>query len=538
MKRIYKIVPVFAMALALGFTSCVGDLDVTPIDPNMTTELNIDGLFNKCYANFALAGNGGANGDCDVDGIDGGTSGLVRQMFNTNELTTDEAICAWLTDDGVAALNNNTYNASNPFIKGYYARLTTGIAYCNQYLSEAGDGDKQKSAEIRFLRAFQYYLLMDGFGNIPFTTTPMTKPVRYTRAEAYAFIENELKEIEGDLADAKAKTSSDANYGRVDKAADWLLLSRLYLNAEVYTGTAEWQKAADYAKKVMDSPYKLNEEGKNGWSAYQMLFMADNSESSASTEGVFPLLQDGLKTTSWGVSLFLSAACFSNDMHANPNDAAGVNGVSGQAWGGNRARPELVKKFFPTGNIPQAESYTTAELAGDDRALFWGIDRTLDVVEPKTFVNGYSVAKFTNFRSDNQNASDATFMDTDFFILRSAEAYLTYAEANARLNGGTTTGEGTEAINKIRERANASTRERGYSLSEILDEWSREFYFEGRRRIDLVRFGKFGGYNSDYKWQWKGGDYAGRNFDETKNIFPIPTSDLTANENLVQNPGY
>ena len=106
------------------------------------------------------------------------------------------------------------------------------------------------------------------------------------------------------------------------------------------------------------------------------------------------------------------------------------------------------------------------------------------------------------------------------------------------MNGGTTTGEGTEAINKIRERANASTRERGYSLSEILDEWSREFYFEGRRRIDLVRFGKFGGYNSDYKWQWKGGDYAGRNFDEKKNIFPIPTSDLTANENLVQNPGY
>ena len=94
MKRIYKIVPVFAMALALGFTSCVGDLDVTPIDPNMSTELNIDGLFNKCYANFALAGNGGANGDCDVDGIDGGTSGLIRQMFNTNELTTDEAICA------------------------------------------------------------------------------------------------------------------------------------------------------------------------------------------------------------------------------------------------------------------------------------------------------------------------------------------------------------------------------------------------------------------------------------------------------------
>lgn len=538
MKRIYKIVPIFAMALALGFTSCVGDLDVTPIDPNLSTDLNPDGLFNKCYANFALAGNGGANGDCDVDGIDGGTSGLVRQMFNTNELTTDEAVCAWLTDDGVAALNNDTYNASNPFIKGYYARLTTGIAYCNQYISVAGDNDKQKVAEVRFLRAFQYYLLMDAFGNIPFTTQPMTKPVRYTRAEAYAFIENELKEIEPDLADARAKNSSDPDYGRVDKAADWLLLSRLYLNAKVYTGKEEWQNAATYAKKVMDSPYKLNMDGNNGWSAYQMLFMGDNGESSASTEAVFPLLQDGLKTTSWGVSLFLSASCFSNDMHANPNDEEGVNGVTAQAWGGNRARPELVKKFFPNGNIPAAESYNTAEMAGDDRALLWGKDRTLDIEAQNTFKNGFSVAKFTNFKSDGSNGHDNTFMDTDFFLLRSAEAYLTFAEANARLNGGTTTAEGTAAINKIRERANASTRETGYTLSEILDEWSREFYFEGRRRVDLIRFGKFGGYNSDYKWQWKGGEYAGKNFDETKNIFPIPTSDLTANGNLVQNPGY
>ena len=101
-KYIKNIVPVAALLLTMGTTtSCVGDLDVTPINPNIQTNLNIDGLFNKCYANFAMAGNGGANGDCDIDGIDGGTSGFVRQTFNANELPTDEAICGW-GDDGIA----------------------------------------------------------------------------------------------------------------------------------------------------------------------------------------------------------------------------------------------------------------------------------------------------------------------------------------------------------------------------------------------------------------------------------------------------
>ena len=90
-------------------------------------------------------------------------------------------------------------------------------------------------------------------------------------------------------------------------------------------------------------------------------------------------------------------------------------------------------------------------------------------------------------------------MDTDFFLFRTAEAYLTYAEATARLNGGTATTEGINAINAVRGRANAVQRS-GYSLNDILDEWSREFYFEGRRRVDLIRFGKFGG-TTDYIWQ-------------------------------------
>ena len=187
-KYIKNIVPATFMMLALGATSCIGDLDVDPIDPNIDTNVDLNGLFNKCYANMALAGNGGANGDCDIDGLDGGTTGFIRQLFNSNELTTDEAICGW-GDEGVASFCYNTYNASHPMLNGFYARLTTGITYCNQYLAMAGDTDATMSAEIRFVRALHYFLLMDGWGNIPFTLEPMTKPEQRSRAQMYEWLE-------------------------------------------------------------------------------------------------------------------------------------------------------------------------------------------------------------------------------------------------------------------------------------------------------------------------------------------------------------
>ena len=362
------------------------------------------------------------------------------------------------------------------------------------------------------------------------------------RADLFKWIEDELLAIEPDLADAKAKKSSDEGYGRVDKAAAWLLLARMYLNAEVYTGTAQWEKAKTYAKKVMDSDYKLNTEGataNNGykWSPYQMLFLGDNGESSAAYEGIFILLQDGIRTTSWGTSLFLMAGCF--DAQMTRGEEIGLDGTNGTSatWGGNRARKQLVEKFFPNDDAPLG---TTAEIlakANDDRALFWGAGHTLSADDPSTFTSGFGVAKFLNFYSTGESSHHNQFPDMDYFLMRKAEAYLTFAEADARLNGGNTTSEGTEAVKQIRGRAHASTSSASYSLDNILDEWSREFFFEGRRRSDLVRFGYFGGI-SEYKWEWKGGTYAGSNFSSNLNIFPIPYSDLNVNHNLKQNPGY
>lgn len=560
MKKALKyIIPAAALLLTAGLSSCVDDLDVTPRDPNISIEYDAEGLFNKCYAGFALEGNNGG-GSTDIVASDAGTTGLIRQMWNTNELPTDEAICGW-GDTGISEFVFNTFDATHPMVAMYYNRLTVGIDYCNQYINEQSGYNKTMTAEVRLLRAIEYYLLMDAFGNVPFATT-LTKPTQMPRAEMYAWLVNEIQEIEPDLSDAKAKKSSDIGYGRLDKAAAWMLLMRLYLNAEVYTGTPQWENAAKYARQLINSDYRLqmnpvitqvtktdangnpmrDEDGnpittEYKFSAYQSLFMGDNGETDAAYEAIFPVMADGITTQQYGASCYLVQSTFNDAMMCNPYDKSSVNGLT-SPWAGNRARADLVKKFFPQADAPNVPSYTMVERAKDDRAIFWGLDATIFATDPSTFTTGFGICKFTNFKTDGSKGHNITFPDTDFFFFRLAEAYLTLAECDARQHGGSTTSEGTNALNTLRKRANASQRTNSnYSLNDILDEWSREFYFEGRRRVDLIRFNKFGG-NNGYNWEWKGGVYEGRDFDKYRNVYAIPSKELTANKNLRQNEGY
>lgn len=532
--HIKSLIPAAALAFSFGLSSCVGDLDVTPIDPNTNTKADPEALFNKCYANMGVAGNGGADGDCDIDGLDGGTTGFVRQLFNAQSLTTDEAICAW-GDGGVPEFNYNAWSDSHPMLKGFYYRLYFGITVCNHYLEIAKDKDAQMTAEVRFLRALYYYYLMDGWGNISIILNVSNAKVpQSSRQEVYAWIEKELLEIEPQLAAAKPEKEGEDGYGRADQAAAWLLLSRLYLNAEVYTGTAQWAKAKEYAKKVIDSPFALHTAAtQNGWTAYQQLFMGDNGTNGASKEAILPILQDGKTTTSYGTTLFLMASSYIAGM----NDTQFVSGNgTDQNWAGNRALPNLVAKFFPSSTPPKLTTSLMQAAAGDDRALFWGKERTLDIDKAGDFKQGYSVTKFCNYYLDGSSPHNTKFPDADFFLMRAAEAYLTFAEADARINGGTTSPDGTTAANALRQRAHANTLP-SFNLDQLLNEWAREFYFEGRRRTDLIRHGKFGG-NNNYSWQWKGGAKAGVNFSANLNLFAIPDAEINSNPDLKQNPGY
>ncbi|MCQ2255263.1 MAG: RagB/SusD family nutrient uptake outer membrane protein [Bacteroidaceae bacterium] len=527
-KYIRNIVPAAAFALTMGLSSC-DFLDVEPLDPNNVSTVDEVSLYTKCYANMALAGNGGANGDCDIDRLDGGTTGFVRQLWNANELTTDEAICAW-GDTGIPAFNYNQWDASHPMLEGFYNRLYAGINYCNHYLDVCKDVNETRQAEVRFLRALYYYYLMDCFGNVPFATEISAEaPQQIKRADLFTWIESELKEVEDKLLEPKARKSTDEGYGRADKDAAYLLRARMYLNAEVYTGKAQWQNAKDYAKKVIDGPHKIWKQGKNGFSAYQMLFMGDNGENGASQEAILPLLQDGKTTTSWGTTLFLMASCWKADM-----DTEG-NYNTTEFWAGNRARAAFVAKFFPNGDAPAVSLSDMPIVAGDDRALLFGIDRELTVSNPNEYTSGYSVGKFRNTYTSGSTGHSTQFIDTDFFLMRSAEAYLIFAEADARLNNGQTSQEGTDYINELRERANTTTYPQ-YSVNQILDERARELYHEGFRRTDLIRYNLF--HTADYVWEWKGGAQNGSSFSADRDIFAIPAEDINANPNLTQNPGY
>jgi hypothetical protein len=509
----------FAMGVS---TSCISDLDVEPIDPSVTQTFEQDGVFAKIYATLALTGQEGPAGRGDVDGIDEGTSAFVRLIWNLNELTTDEAICSW-GDPGIPEMNFNRWSSSHDQITGVYGRFYFNVTLCNHFLEQTEGMTDEKTmkqrAETRFLRALNYFYLMDFFGSVPFTEVVATEaPKQISRADLFDYVEKELTECEADMYDPK-----QAPYYRADKAANWLLKSRLYLNAEVYTGTPKWNEAATYAKKVMDSAYKLNPD-------YTHLFMGDNSGSNinkAPQEIILPIAADGIKTRSWGSSLFLIASTRTSGM---------PNWGSTEGWGGNRARATLVKKFFPDGNIP-ANAYVTPTTTGaaDKRALFFvdPNDRTLEIQKVEIFKQGYSVMKYNNARADGASPSDTQFPDMDVPFLRAAEAYLTFAEATLRAGGSND--EALTAINALRTRANAPIFTT-INLDRILDEKAREFYFEGHRRTDLIRYGYYG--SGDYNWDWKGGSPSGTKFSEIYNLFPIPSTDMNSNENLVQNPGY
>ena len=548
--NIKKAFPIVGLAMTLGMSSCVNDLNVEPIDPRLNTQVNADKLFNKMYAEFVFEGKG--PGESELDLGDPGLSVLYRLLWNANELTTDEAICGW-TDHGTGEFSKNSFTAANESLYGLWWRLNFGVSICNQYLKECADYDKTMTAEAHFMRDLYYYYLLDNFGNPSFSETmPDPDPKQIKSADLYNFIVKDLEENMGNMLPPSVRKKGEKNYSRADQSAAWMLLARLYLNAEKYTGKAEWTKAKEYAEKVIKESGRTLWEGDNAtthrsandkYSAYQMLFMADNDQTGAYNECIFGFALDGATAASWGASTFLHGSTWDANM------AADYPQKSSQAWGGNRTRVDLGKKLISLNDLESLKSWTPETItkaAGDDRALLYGdnADGTHGKKDRKytndylaTFTDGLAITKFTSDRSDDGATANSDHCDNDIMLMRLPEAYYIYAEAEAREAGSEVTlTEGTRLINEVRKRANNNNLLSSYTLNELLDERARELYFEGLRRTDLIRYGYFG--NSNYTWQWKGGVQEGGKFPSYFNIFPIPQTELGTNHNLKQNPGY
>ena len=365
-------------------------------------------------------------------------------------------------------------------------------------------------AEARFLRAYQYWVMIDLYGNPPFVTeaTPTGKvyPEQISRADLFKYIESELKAIVGDLLAPK-----QAGYGRADKAAAWTLLSRLYLNAEIYTGTQRYADAAEYAEKVISSgSYRL-------MSDYSHLFLADNNLNN--DEVILSINYDGRQSQNWGGMTYLINASTGEEAKKTTGMNMGVGG-----WQGNRATTALLALFG-------------ADAAKDKRCLMKE-SSTPNITDVKNFNQGVYVYKFRNVTSTGANGSNSDHADTDFPLFRLAELYLNYAEAAVRGHGDKA--KALQYLNLLRERAygnNSGNYTTLPSLEGLLAERGRELYWEAQRRTDLIRFGKFVG--SDYVWPWKGGVAAGKAIETYRVLYPLPSDDLQANpQNLRQNTGY
>jgi hypothetical protein len=521
MKNLSKIFTAAAI-IAVSFSSCKKDLNLTPTnditaDVTYANPAGYKSVLAKVYASFATTGGNGA-GSSDLGGIDAGTSDFLRLYWNAQELTTDEGLCVW-NDAGVYELNYLTFSSENILLRGLYTRSLYQITVANEFLRESTPekvsargitgADATNIAnyrnEIRFLRAYQYWVLMDLYGNPPFITEAdqigKVAPKQITRAELFKYVESELLAIEPALA-----TTNE--YGRITRGAADILLSRVYLNASVYTGTAKNTEAITYASKVIAGPYALA-------AAYKNLFLADNNLNNPET--ILSINYDGYNTQNYGGSTFLINASINGDM--NPNQYGVPNG----GWGGIHASSTLPAMFTD---------------AADKRAMFFGDKAANDDIG--VFTDGLRVVKFKNVTQANVNAPsvNGTLCSTDFPLFRLPEAYLNYAEAVLRGGAGGSNAQAISYVNLLRQRAygNTAGNVTNLTLDNVLTERAKEFYWEGYRRTDLIRFGKFT--DGSYLWPWKGGVKAGRAIAATRALFPIPAADVVANPNLTQNPGY
>lgn len=525
---------ILAVAVVFAISSCAKKLDLLPVNDltPSTTYANAAGykaVLAKLYGTLSITGNTGPAGSPDISGgLDEGSQvAFIRMLFNCEELPTDEAVVAW-NDQTIKDFHNLSWTSSDPFLKGIYARPIYNITLINEYLRESTDAKlaergitgadatdiKNSVGEARFLRAFNYWVMMDLFGKSTFITEAdgvgTFLPKEISRADLFAYIESELKAIESELAPARS-----AEYGRVDQGAAWALLARIYLNAKVYTGTEHNTDAITYAKKVIDAGYSLHTN-------YGELFMADNDK--RKNEFMFAINCDGLRTQAYGNTTFF-VHCASGDDH----NEYGVGG----GWYGYRATQGLADKFPDLSGATDKRAMFTTSKYGTSSAQ-------INIADISNFDNGLHVNKYKNIRSDGAPTSDQeskTFADVDFPVFRLSEMYLIYAEAVLRGGSGGDLTTALGYINNIRNRANAGAISAGQlDLNFILDERARELYWEGHRRTDLVRYGLLT--TGTYVWPWKGGVATGTAVDAKYNIFPIPATNRTSNPNLTQNDGY
>jgi starch-binding outer membrane protein, SusD/RagB family len=445
------------------------------------------------------------------------------QEVNSNEVLIPQRGGDW--EDGRQWIKTHlhTQNGTEDCYRNAWSFLFTGVANCNWAIyninqaSSKGNIDAAKAktyiAEIRGLRALYYYWLLDSFGNVPisdvYPAPAGVLPTPSTRAEVYAFVESELNAASADLG-------RDIVYGRFNYYAAQALLSKLYLNAAVYKGSAEWAKASAAAQNVIaGNKYSLA-------ATYRDNFKTNNE---TSPEMIFAIPYD--KVFAQGFNLPQMTLHYESQKTFNLQE---------QPWNGYCTATDFYNSYDnadvrKTNNFlagPQFAADGTTRLndgnaeATDPDGAPLTFTPEVNAIEPNALRQaGARIAKYEFEIGGTRNLSN------DFPILRYTDILLVKAEADARAAGNWSGA--VAVVDQIRTRAGlGSIGSISADGSEFLAERSREVFYEGWRRQDLIRFGKFN-------------DARGlrpNSSDAKRILWPIPTSQINANPNLKQNDGY
>ncbi|MDA0777739.1 MAG: RagB/SusD family nutrient uptake outer membrane protein [Bacteroidetes bacterium] len=444
--------------------------------------------------------------------------GWIGGPWVTNVVSSDEGIVPtrgtdWAENGQWARMHEHDFNAEDFYANFSWNPLYSGINNVNRIifqLEETGtDAALQTIKELRVLRAINYYYLMDIYGNVPLVTSFVDaeeNPSNNSRAEIYAFVTSEVEAVINDLPEDVSST-----YGKINKWVAHALLSKVYLNAEVYSGKAQWEKVIENTDAIINSGnYDLAIDFFDNFSI----------SNEGSPENIFVFVYD--RVFSKGMSVAVRTLHYESQKTFNFN---------AQPWNGYSSLSDFYDKFDDD-DVRKNSFVVGPQFDSSGNPL---IDASAEPSDPDgqpvTFTphitglrnalrqEGARIGKF-----EFELGGDPANMNNDFPLFRYGDILLTKAEAELRLSN---IGVALVIVNMIRNRAGVPPLAT-LTLEDMLDERGRETAFEGYRRQDQIRFGTF-----NDAWQFKSVDPSNH-----VNIFPIARRQLEANPNLKQNPGY
>lgn len=505
-----------ATALLLGFSGCKVDEDVyslyTP-ETFYSNETQVLSSLSGVYRNFA------------------GLTGMGVE-YRIMELSADQVVVhgkiqGWWDDANIHALAEHTWNANHPYLNGAWNTFFATVGQANALIASLDAAGLQNikgpKAELRTLRAYAYFYLMDLFGNVPIFTLPKVDPknlpAQNTRAEVFNFVVKELTEAAADLP--SETVVGNEYYGRFTKEAAYALLATVYLNAQVYTGTPQNDKVIEYADLVINSgaydllPNYFDNFKPDNAANKEMIFSAVYTPEIAGGLG-HPLVQKVLPGISGG--LF--------GLPYTPQAGFATREAIYNAYENQDARKTMFLAYGPMKDPRNGEVVMVERIVPDNNSVLYrpGISTEGPVpfeIIPVTGLRGQPMnagIKWIKWGLDPKtNGGNA---GNDIAFIRYADVLLMKAEALARKGSFNLA---LPIVNRIRKRSNA-TEWTSLTLDNILEERGRELAFEMTRRRDLIRFGKF-----TQPWEFKAAS------DASRNLYPIPQAALNANPKLKPN---